>query len=82
VLFDAIVNDRPHNEADSAALSTMTAIMGRLATYSGKEIDWDQAFNSNIALTTDAESWDAPAPVQPRPDGGYNIPVPGVTKVL
>jgi predicted dehydrogenase len=82
VLFNAIRNDKPHNEAEHGALSTMTAIMGRLATYSGKEITWDEAFNSNIALTTDAESWDAKAPIQPRPDGGYDIAVPGLTKVL
>jgi hypothetical protein len=82
VLFDAIVNDKPHNEAEYGALSTMTAILGRLATYSGQLIEWDDALKSERVLTTDAERWDAPAPVQPRSDGSYSIAVPGLTKVL
>jgi predicted dehydrogenase len=82
VLFDAIVNNKPHNEAEYGALSTMTAILGRLATYSGKVIQWDEAFNSQRVLTTDAESWQATAPVQPKPDGSYQVAVPGATEVL
>jgi len=82
VWFDAIVNNKPHNEAESGALSTMTAILGRFATYSGKLIEWDQAFQSNIVQTIDAERWDAPAPVQPLPEGGYAIAVPGLTRVI
>ena len=79
---DAILNDRPYNEAEYGATSTMTAIMGRLATYSGQVVHWDDAFGSEIVLTTDAESWDAPAPINPLSDGSYRIPIPGVTKVL
>lgn len=82
VLFDAIVNDKPHNEAEYGALSTMTAILGRLATYSGKSIEWEDAFRSGRSLTTDAESWDAQAPVQPLADGSYAIPVPGISVVV
>ncbi len=82
MLFDAIVNNKPHNEAEYGALSTMTAVLGRLATYSGQAIAWDDAFSSDRPLTTDAERWDAPAPVQPQPDGSYAIPIPGLTKVL
>ncbi len=82
VLFDAIIHDKPHNEAEQGALSTMTAILGRMATYSGQQIQWDEAFNSSKVLTTDAESWDAPAPVLPLADGSYQIAVPGVTKVV
>ena len=81
-IVDAILNDLPHNEAEYGATSTMTAIMGRLATYSGKVIEWDEALGSDISITTDAESWDAPAPVKSLSDGSYRIPIPGVTKVL
>src|SRR5436190_8477115 len=35
-LFDAIRNDKPYNEAERGATSSMTAIFGRMATYSGK----------------------------------------------
>ncbi len=82
VLFDAIVNDRPHNEAENGAYSTLTGIMGRLATYSGKAILWDDAFKSNRIITTDAETWDAKAPITALADGSYAIATPGLTAVL
>jgi predicted dehydrogenase len=81
-LFDAIRNDKPYNEAEYAALSTMTAIMGRMATYSGKIVTWDEAFLSSTPITSDAESWDAKAPIEPGSNGYYAVAVPGVTKVV
>ncbi|MFV1968651.1 MAG: Gfo/Idh/MocA family protein [Pirellulaceae bacterium] len=81
-LFDAIRNDRPHNEAVYGAYATMTAILGRMAAYSGKMLTWNEAINSEKQLTTDAETWDAPAPVEPNPEGGYPIPVPGFADVV
>lgn len=81
-LFDAIRNDRPFNEAEQGALSTMTAIMGRMATYSGKVISWDQAFSSELALAPDRYDFEETPPVLPGPDGIYPCAVPGVTKVL
>ena len=81
-MVDAVLNDRPHNEAEYGAMSTMTAILGRLATYSGVLVNWDDAFASERRLTTDAETWDAEAPVKPLSDGSYRIAIPGVTKVL
>ena len=42
-LFAAIRNDTPYNEAEYGATSTMTAILGRMATYSGQIVKWDQA---------------------------------------
>lgn len=75
--------DRP-NETEYAALSTMTAIMGRMATYSGKLIRWDKAFNSNLALA-DVDSlrdFNDPPPLQPDGSGNYEVAVPGKTVVL
>src|SRR5438128_257276 len=46
-LFAAIRNDKPYNEAENGAKSTMTAILGRMCTYSGKMIEWNEALNSN-----------------------------------
>lgn len=82
VLFAAIVNNQPHNEAENGAHSTMTAILGRLATYSGKTIQLEDALKSTHVLTTDAETWDAKAPLVALEDGSYAIPVPGLTAVL
>lgn len=81
-LIDAIMHDNPHNEAEYGATSTMTAILGRFATYSGTEVAWDDAFASEKVMTTDAESWDAEPPIKPLSDGSYRIAIPGVTKVL
>lgn len=82
VLFDAVRNNKPHNEAEYGALSTMAGIMGRMATYSGKQVTWDEAINSKISLVPDKYSWDATPPVVPDSDGVYPCAVPGVTKVL
>lgn len=42
----AIRDNKPLNNAYYGAESTMTAVLGRMATYSGKEIKWDDAINS------------------------------------
>jgi myo-inositol 2-dehydrogenase / D-chiro-inositol 1-dehydrogenase len=76
-LFEAIRNDKPYNEAERGAKSSLTAIMGRMATYSGRIIEWDQALKSPVDHMPKIYAWDAPAPVQPGPDGLYPIPVPG-----
>jgi myo-inositol 2-dehydrogenase / D-chiro-inositol 1-dehydrogenase len=81
-LFDAIRNDKPYNEAEYGATSTMTAILGRMATYSGQIVKWDEAIKSNHMTTTDAEKWDAKAPVEPNSDGRYVVAMPGTTKVV
>ncbi len=82
VLFDAIRNNKPRNEAEYTAFSTMTAIMGRMATYSGKVIKWDQALNSSISLSPQQYAWDAKPPVVADANGVYPCAIPGVTKVL
>ncbi|MDZ7617945.1 MAG: Gfo/Idh/MocA family oxidoreductase [Patescibacteria group bacterium] len=82
VLFDAIRNDRPHNEAEYGAMTTMTAIMGRMATYSGQVVQWDEAIRSEVSLSPDRYAWDGTPSVLPGPDGFYPCAVPGVTKVL
>lgn len=81
-LMKAVVDDTAHHEADYGATSTMTAILGRLATYSGKLVQWDEAIASEKVMTTDAENWEAAAPIGPLEDGSYAIAKPGKTKVL
>ena len=76
VLQASIRSGKPINEGENGAYSTLTAILGRMATYGGKEVSWDDALNSKIILGPyDAVSWDtaAPAPV---------IAVPGQSKVV
>jgi len=79
-LFAAIRGDIPHNEAEYGAHSSMTGILGRMATYSGDKVKWDDAIKLEAPMTTDAESWDAAAPIKPSDDGRYAIAIPGITK--
>lgn len=81
-LFESIRNGGVIADAENGAKSTMTAILGRMATYSGKVVKWDEAVASNLALVPDQLTWDSPAPVQPNADGMYAIPTPGKTTVL
>ena len=82
VLFDAVRNDKPHNEAEYGALSTMTAILGRLATYSGKVVTWEEAFQSDVRLTIDSRSWGDTPHDLPDEQGEYAIAIPGLSVVV
>ncbi|MDQ3624079.1 MAG: dehydrogenase, partial [Verrucomicrobiota bacterium] len=77
-----IRNDRPYHELEEAAMSTMTAIMGRMATYSGKLIEWDEAINSKAQLMPENVTWDMAPPVVPDSAGNYPIAMPGRTGAL
>lgn len=82
-LFDAVAKGQfKFSDAENAAKSTLTAIMGRMATYSGQMIEWSAALNSNLVLAPDKIDWDASPRVLPGPDGLYPCAVPGVTQVL
>jgi hypothetical protein len=60
----------------------MTSILGRMATYSGKVLEWNDAINSQISLFPKELSWDADMPVKPDSNGYYPIATPGVTNVI
>lgn len=82
VLMGAIRNDKPHNETEYGAISTMTAILGRMASYSGQMVRWEQAINSNVSLAPQRYAFDAIPPVVADENGYYPVAMPGVTKVL
>ncbi len=81
-LFAAIRGDKPYSEAENGAMSTMTAIFGRMAAYSGKELEWDAAFNSKVEIFPKVLAWDADPGPKPGTDGFYPLPIPGQTKVI
>jgi predicted dehydrogenase len=81
-LVAALRAGRPYNEAKNGAYSSLTAIIGRMATYSGKQVDWDAALNSQIDLVPERFAWDAEPRVMPLADGSYPIAVPGATKAV
>ena len=80
-LFASIRNGGVINNAEYGAKSTLTAIMGRMATYTGKEITWEQALNSKHVLVPSDLSWSSNPPTLPNEKGRYLIPKPGVTKI-
>ncbi len=83
LLFKAIVDGEfKFQDAEHAAKSTMTAILGRNATYSGKLIQWDEAINSQISLMPDVLAWDALPKVLPNEEGYYPFAIPGKSKII
>lgn len=82
-LFAAVAaNKFKFSDAENAAKSTMTAILGRYASYSGNLVKWDEAINSEISLMPDNLAWDALPKVLPNFDGTYPYAIPGVSKVV
>ncbi len=70
-LVNSIRGTGPYvHEGEQVAISTMTAIMGRMAAYTGKKLAWDEALNSNLNLVPDELDFSKPYPVGP-------VPVPG-----
>ena len=82
-LFAAVAkNEYKYANADYGAESTMTSILGRMATYSGQIIEWDHAINSGLNLQPDGYDWNAMPKVVPNADGFYPIATPGVTRYV
>jgi myo-inositol 2-dehydrogenase/D-chiro-inositol 1-dehydrogenase len=82
-LFQAIrTNATGYNEAEYGAMSTMTSILGRLCTYSGKVITMEQALNSQVSIMPKTYAFDAEPPVMPNDKGEYPIAVPGKSVVV
>ena len=80
-LFAAVANGGyKFADAENAANSTMTSILGRLATYTGQVVEWDKALNCGLDLQPKAYDWNANPPVMPTDEGYYPIPTPGITK--
>ncbi|MFO7998858.1 MAG: oxidoreductase, partial [Bacteroidales bacterium] len=69
-LVGAIRNNTPLNEAEACAISTMTAIMGRISAYTGKEVTWEEMMNSSLRLGPAEPAF---GPVNIKAD----VPVPG-----
>jgi predicted dehydrogenase len=73
-LFASIRSGMPINNGDYMAKSTLLAILGRMASYTGKTVTWEQAMNSSEDLTPPSYDWDVNLPVPP-------VAMPGVTQI-
>ena len=79
-LTQAIRKNTPYHEGWHGANSSMTAVLGRMATYSGQVVKWNEAVEKGASEFPKTLAWDAETPVKPDKDGNYPIPVPGVYK--
>jgi predicted dehydrogenase len=73
-MFAALRAGKPINNGDHAAASTLLAIMGRTAAYTGQVVTPEQIINSEEDLSPPAYEF-GPLPVRP-------VPIPGVTKLV
>ncbi len=67
-------------DAENGAKSSMTSILGRMATYSGQLVEWDKAMNSGISIMPTQFDWSATPPLVPDANGMYACAIPGKTK--
>ncbi len=73
-LFKAIRKGEVINNGDYMCKSTLMAILGRMAAYSGKTVTWEEALNSELSLAPETWEW-GDLPTRP-------VPVPGQTKAF
>jgi myo-inositol 2-dehydrogenase / D-chiro-inositol 1-dehydrogenase len=72
-LIASIRSGKPYNELKQVAETTLTAIMGREAAYTGQEITWDTLLKADLDLTPPQIAF-GPLTVPP-------IAIPGKTKL-
>jgi myo-inositol 2-dehydrogenase/D-chiro-inositol 1-dehydrogenase len=74
-LFASIRAGKPINDGVRMANSTLAAIMGRMAAYTGQQVRWEDALNSKEKLVPDELDWDMKLPIAP-------MPIPGRTRLI
>ena len=77
MLFGAIRRGKTINDGTRMATSTLLAIMGRMAAYTGQQITWDQALNSQESIGPPSGKIDWAGSFEPPP-----IARPGQTKFI
>ncbi len=73
-MFASIRAGKPLNNGEYMAKSSLLAIMGRMATYTGQEITWEMAMNSQEDLSPEKYVWGKIATPA--------IAIPGFTKFV
>jgi len=74
-LFRSIRDGQPINNGHYMANSTMLAIMGRMCTYTGQTLSWDECFNSQERLGPKEYAWTDDVPE-------CKVAIPGKTKFV
>ena len=83
-LIDSLLAGERPNEGEYGAKSSMTSVLGRYASYSGKEVTWDKAINTKVETAPGLADYtfESEPPIKPDADGNYPIPMPGKTMVI
>jgi predicted dehydrogenase len=71
-LIESVRSGKPINELKNVAESTLTAILGRMSAYTGKQVTWEQALNSEQQLMPENLDWDTKLPE-------WHVAIPGKT---
>jgi predicted dehydrogenase len=81
-LIHAIRSNERYNEGHHAADASFTAVLGRMATYSGNEVKWDEAVAKGPSEMPERLALDADPPVLADADGSYEhaVATPGIYK--
>jgi len=84
VLFGAIRSGKPVNHGDYMVRSTKITVMGQISCYTGKEVTWEQINKSDFYYPPRPEDCrdDMEPPVKPNAHGRYEVPKPGLTKMI
>jgi len=75
LLFASIRRNQPMNDGKRMATSTLLAMMGRMAAYTGQQVTWEQALNSQEKLFPEKLDWNGSLEVRPLAE-------PGITKFV
>ena len=75
--LSVVVTETQHAESTrrTRPRSTLLAIMGRMAAYTGQEITWEQALNSQERLVPEKLDWNMALEAPP-------MAMPGITKFV
>ena len=73
--YQSLRAGKPINNGERMARSTLVGLMGRMAAYTGQEISWEMAMNSQEKLVPDPLTFDTPAPE-------VKVAMPGQTKFI
>jgi myo-inositol 2-dehydrogenase/D-chiro-inositol 1-dehydrogenase len=72
-MFAALRAGKRLDNGDYMCKSTMMALLGRMAAYTGRRVTWDEAWQSKEVLMPEQLQWDDAPP-------RHEVAIPGITK--
>jgi hypothetical protein len=83
VLIKSIVDGIPVNDGVKMANAAMAGAVAQMAVFTGEKIKWEEAMETGHVFGPGSAdiSMDGTPPIQPRPDGKYDVPIPGEYKL-